>query len=297
GHVGGFLAGALVAYILVARDSDLVYARPPGIVTRVSAAIAGTAVVVAALLAARSVMTQTPESIVKVAKSSNTPGWMNAVAWEVARKPDAPAALVVAATDLADTIVAACQGPADCGAYRDTYATLLYRQSRFDEALESEDKALREAMTFAENEHIPADSRPDGEPSAQMARFLAARVKASGVRLNGVDANAVTVDLIGQGLRVHLAQEFPNGFVFYGILKQGSAQEGLVRITFGATRAKELEHVIPLQSAIVHGIAGFKKPQTLDIVTAWIDASNCRCAPDAYDVHFWPHDARVDGYP
>jgi rhomboid protease GluP len=293
GHIGGFATGALATYLLIVRDSELVYARPAGLPTQVIATIAGTLVLVAAIFAARSAVTLTPQKIVAVARSSGEPSWMNSVAWEVARDAHADAQLVAGALDVAAAAVGVCKADEDCNAYRDTYATLLYRQARYDEALDAEDKALREATKVTETYQRPFDSAP----SAQLGRFLDARFKKLGVRSSGIDAADVSVDMVGQGLRVQLMREAPKGVMLYGLLKQGSAREGLIRVTLGADRAREREHVIPLKSAVVHGVEQLKSPQSLDIVAAWIDANDCRCDAAAYEVRLWPHDTSVDGYP
>lgn len=294
GHFGGFIAGALTTYVLIGRETELVYSRPADIVTRVFTSICGAAVVAALLLAAHSFATQTPDRLLSVAKTASEPSWMNAVAWSIATKTGITDEQLREATAVAERAVSLCdEKDPTRGVIRDTYATLLYRQARFDDALDNEDKALREVQPFVELTSAPADL----EISSQMARFLVARQTSAGVRSSGAIPSEVSVDMVGQGLRVHLEREMPNGFMLYGVLKRGSAYEGLVRVTLGATQARQLEHTIPLKSAIVHGIDALKNPQDLTIVTAWLDANDCRCETAAYDVRFWPHDTSVDAYP
>lgn len=293
GHFGGLIAGGLMAYVLIAPHSQLVYARPT------SGVIKGLGIVVAALVAicvafaVRSATTTTDEKILSAAETSTDFSWMNTVAWEIARRPDPSADVLARATRVGKRAVEYSKGDEQLGPVRDTYATLLYRAGQFDEALDTEDQALRAASAVAEIYQQPVDI----QVGAQMGRFLDARFKKSGTRATGYDPAQVHVNIVGQGIRVQVEAPAPKGLLVYGILKRGSAREGIIRITLGPDRAAEREHTIPLGSAIVRGASLMRNPQGLEVVLAWVDAADCRCDASSYEVRFWPHDTSIDGYP
>ena len=293
GHFGGLVAGALMTYVLVAPHEQLIYNRPAGGVVKAAGVL--TAVVVSACLgfATRSALTLTDERVLVLAEQSTDSTWMNAVAWEVARRPDASADNITRATRVAKRALEHSTGVGEVGQVRDTYATLLYRAGAFDEALDSEDKALREASVFAEAIQQPIDI----VLGAQLGRFLDARYKKQGVRAVGFDASQLHVNIVGQGVRIQLDAPAPKGLVAYGLLKRGSAREGIVRVTLGPDRAAEREHTIPLGAAVVRGSDLMRNPQGLEVVIAWVDANDCRCDASSYEVRFWPHDTSIDGYP
>ncbi len=293
GHFGGLVAGALMTYVLVAPHGQLIYNRPVGGVVKAVGVLTVGVVALCLGFAARSAVTSSEARVLAIAEKSTDTGWMNAVAWEVARKPDASAELIASATRVAKRAVDHSAGPAEAGAVRDTYATLLYRSGAYDEALDAEDKALREASAVADLIQQPIDK----EVGAQMGRFLDARYKKQGVRAAAFEPSQLHVTMVGQGLRIQLAAPAPKGLVAYGLLKRGSAREGIVRLTLGPDRAAEREHTIPIGSAVVRGAELMRNPQGLEVVIAWVDANDCRCDASSYEVRFWPHDTSIDGYP
>ncbi len=293
GHIGGLVAGALMTYILVAPHAQLVYNRPAGGLVKVAGALTVTAVVICVGFAVRSSVTLNDARILALAENSTDSGWMNAVAWEVARRPDAAPESIAGATRVAKRALEHSKGIGEVGQVRDTYATLLYRGGAYDDALDSEDKALREASAFAEEIQQPIDI----VLGAQLGRFLDARYKKLGVRAAGFDPSQLHVAIVGQGLRIQLDRPAPKGLVAYGLLKRGSAREGIVRVTLGPDRAAEREHTIPFGAAVVRGVDLMRNPQGLEVVIAWVDANDCRCDASSYEVRFWPHDTSIDGYP
>lgn len=293
GHFGGLVAGALMTYVLIAPHAQLVYARPTSGIVKGIGIVAAVLVAVCVAFAVRSATTTTDEKILSAADSSSDIGWMNAVAWEIARRPEPSAEVLAHAIRVAKRAVEHSKSDEQSGAVRDTYATLLYRSGQLNEALDAEDKALRESSAVAEVYQQPVDI----QVGAQMGRFLDARFKKSGVRAVGYDPAHLHVSIVGQGIRVALDSPAPKGLVAYGILKRGSAREGIMRITLGADRAAEREHTIPLGAAIVRGASLMRNPQGLEVVLAWVDANDCRCDASSYEVRFWPHDTSIDGYP
>jgi rhomboid protease GluP len=294
-HVGGFVAGGLTALALIAPYPQLVYNRPTGpLVRAVAVALVGVSALAIAM-AMRNALTDQTDHVLAVAEASDRDGWMNAVAWEVARQPEPKPDQLVKAVRIADRAVQLAPSDLERAVTRDTYATLLYRSARVDEAIDQEDESLRVIKSLAAEGRIEATMQQTVLAS-QMARFLDARVKTKGVRVDGIAPGAVALELMGQGLRVRLSDDAPHGLVIYGILKRGSAREGLFRLAFGSDRSKEHEHTIPLSSAVVRG-ADEVRVEGLDISVAWIDARDCHCSPSTYEVRMWPHDSSIDGYP
>jgi rhomboid protease GluP len=229
-HLGGFLAGVLVAAPLVDRDPVLPLRRAPGLVAWGALLLLGGAGVGSMGWAVQAFLHDDGTAELKVledfvAHRQIPAATGNAVAWALALDPKAqPRALELAET-LSRRAVSEAEGDEPKAMMQDTLATVLYRQGRLDEAIALEASLL----------HLGDTTMP-----SQLARFLRARLNTQGVLHDeGAQAGGLTFttrhhDARGFGLDLTPGQDLGAPRTVWLLVERGEVLEGMVRLPIPA---------------------------------------------------------------
>jgi membrane protease YdiL (CAAX protease family) len=207
---------------------------------------------------------------VPAAEAPKGPMTLNNLAWKIAIDPDASRECLLRAEDAAD---GALRQIPEVPGFLDTKATVLFRQGRFDEAIDLERAAAQRAptqMVFF----------------SQIDRFLRARQAGrSGPVLIGTAAGDVTlsVDPQGKAVVVQMRSRLDDGFVLFGRRPSDAA---MIRLSSAS----------PEETSYRLDVSSSGQPAPFDI--ALLDARGCDdCKAGTWRFDFAAHDAIVDRYP
>lgn len=234
-HLGGFLAGVLVAAPLVDKDPELPLRRAPGAVAWGLLALLGLFSVGSLGWAVQASLHDDGASELAVLEDfvahRTVPSEVgNQVAWSLALRPDATPRQLELGETLARRAVSEAEGDEEEAATKDTLATLLYREGRLDEAVRME-----------------AELIPMGEATmpTQLARFLKARLEKQGVlRDEGAPAGELQFttryhEARGFGLDLAPGQDLAKARTIWLLVERAGTLEGLVRLGLGANTSTE----------------------------------------------------------
>jgi membrane protease YdiL (CAAX protease family) len=194
---------------------------------------------------------------------------LNNYAWRIAIDPAASRACLHEAEDAMDSTLRRFP---EVPGYLDTKATVLFRQGRFDEAIDLERAA--------------AQRGPKPFFFSQIDRFLRARQAAGGPVVIGTASDAVTfsLDPDGKALLVGLRAPLDEGFVLFARQARAAA---LLQLAAGPRH--ERSYRIPLPPS---------KAPAAPFDLGLLDARGCDdCQPGAWRSDLAPHDSTVDPYP
>jgi len=208
---------------------------------------------------------------------------MNYFAWFAVIDPESDAEMLGIALEMAQRGVEGLTGE-EPGyeeirrAHLDTLATAHYRLGHFDEAVRFE----REVY----------EAEPTPIYGSQLARFLAARLDASGPLITPPDTPRVRLSLDqasregGQDIVLVAPAESPTGFVVYGVVVDGGHVLGLVAVRVGPERAA------PSRTP-----ANPPWPRGARLRTALVDAASATNPDTGFDLSTVPMSEEIAGYP
>lgn len=203
------------------------------------------------------------------AEAPKGPTTLNNLAWKIAIDPDASRDCLLQAEDAVD---GALRQIPEVAGYLDTKATVLFRQGRFDEAIDLERAAVQRAPTLVF--------------FSQIDRFLRARQAGrSGPVLIGTAAGDVTlsVDPQGKAVVVQMGSRLADGFVLFGRRPSDAA---MIRLSSAS----------PEETSYRLDVSSSGQPAPFDL--ALLDARGCDdCKAGTWRFDFAAHDAIVDRYP
>lgn len=228
-HAGGFVAGALLAALLVrGREVIETGSATPGV--RALAVLASLGFGLALAMAARASLEPNDEARIRVlVEGSDDPVWLNQIAWFTAiDRGSSPVELEHARAAAARAVELAPEEPA----IADTLATTYHRLGQSERAARIELDIVRK---------VPDDP----VYRSQLARFLAAHAKARGALRLGPDSSARSARVAraagAKRARIELEGTFGSGSELWWVERDGDELAGYAVLRLGATEERTLE--------------------------------------------------------
>jgi rhomboid protease GluP len=287
-HLGGFVAGVLLAAVVMPSSTRPAVGTPAGPGTRAAAFTLGLVYLVAmaqAVLYAAGFDDARREAVARALVDSGEleANGYNNLAWELVTGVDTSAAGLALALEAAQKAVA--DEPKQ-PAFADTLATAHYRLGNLDAAVEEERRALIMAA--------------DATYATQLARFLRARFGRAGpLALNQARLDAVNLrrgeagaDGEPKSLELKLEEPFAAGLTLFALVDRGDEPMGLLAIRIGANPAPT--HHLDLAGHKGESLAGTRLRLTVALVDGGAVAG---LEPGQLRWELWPHDEAVDELP
>jgi hypothetical protein len=294
-HLGGFIAGAIVAVLLIPSQVIGREARLGPIVPVVAGSMVALMVfaIVIQIVGDRSAATIHPLELAQ-RQQRVAPAALNGLAWAeaIARHPDEQR--LVLAQEAATRAVAADPGEA---AFLDTLATVCYRRRQLERAISLERLALglESSNTFY---------------SSQLARFLSAYYQQHGVLTTGeaIDKSSRAGEAEPWAVEViaGLNGASPPATIYVLAASDRHQQNlhGLLRVCTGSTdfATINLNTMVDISAVLIE--AAQNGPVTIlvndhlaDISIALVDTTGADCQETEGTVRFWPFDRDVASLP
>ncbi|OGR13401.1 MAG: hypothetical protein A2341_19660 [Deltaproteobacteria bacterium RIFOXYB12_FULL_58_9] len=286
-HAGGFVAGAAItAAFLWGRDVSH-FGSPSGSMAK-SVAIAISVMVLwylseAALYAAEFNEKHREKVVMTLLSDASLgPAELNNFAWGLALDPGTSESVLVRAEEAAREAVERAPGES---AFRDTLATIYFRNGKLDEAVKEELAAVAKSKDLL--------------MMSQLARFASARFDWDGpMSMGGADLAGVSValgdrdesgeprELVLSGADTALA----DGATVVAVLRRGGKHVGILHAQLGPS--PQGRHAFPINDAIGVSLSGNRV--RLDLVVVDVEATGVGVGEVNWKL--WGYDKRADSY-
>ena len=276
-HLGGFLCGGLVTWLMYLGVGELDVNSRAGLPIRV--AFSGTALISVVCIAQgvlRSIDAPDSDQTSVAKHFARTPlakpAALNTIAWSIVTSDKVSRGRLEAAQAMAARAVEESQRNS---AYLDTLATSLYRLGDYDGAISTEREALEKKQT--------------GFYFAQLYRFLQAR---GPLRLGDASLDDVRVRFEEgekRAMQLELGRSFPKGVMIYATAFASGRSHGMVRIKVGPGHEGTIRLTDEKNFSSVPDGAVFQ--------VALLDAAGCDCGEEERSSVYRTFDAKVASLP